>query len=136
MKWQCSCFFVLQLQRYSRIYKSTCLFLQGCAQVFVSRNDICSFTTTPALPTTCYDQAFTSGTVDDFGNGSYRVWMMPTVAGPYDISVAIDGQARQFCHFLFPPFPRPSLSYPATRLRENFLNSIPLISFGQQKNKL
>ncbi|CAM9146088.1 unnamed protein product, partial [Ectocarpus sp. 8 AP-2014] len=38
-------------------------------------------------------EAFTKGTVDDLGNGSYDVWITPTVAGPYFISLALEGQA-------------------------------------------
>ncbi|CAM9570598.1 unnamed protein product, partial [Ectocarpus fasciculatus] len=38
-------------------------------------------------------KAFTKGTVDDLGNGSYHVWITPTVAGPYFISLVLEDQA-------------------------------------------
>ncbi|CAM9996213.1 unnamed protein product, partial [Ectocarpus sp. 12 AP-2014] len=38
-------------------------------------------------------EAFAKGSVDDLGNGSYDVWITPTVAGPYFISLALEGQA-------------------------------------------
>eukprot|EP00903_Cladosiphon_okamuranus_P013586 g12653.t2 len=37
-------------------------------------------------------EAFATGDVDDFGNGSYGVWITPTVAGPYHVSVGLNNQ--------------------------------------------
>ncbi len=55
-------------------------------------------------------QAYTRGTVDDFGNGSYDAWITPTVAGPYYVSVALDDQASGPRSRIFVEFSEISIS--------------------------